>query len=124
MKCTRHRCHVALRILVMSGLQPLMRVGDHQLGAAQAASGQAAQELDPERFGLAVPRGHAEHLSPAVGVHAHRHDDGHGDDLMVTADFDVGGVEPNIRPVAFDRPGEERARVHRSRRTGGRPGSC
>jgi hypothetical protein len=94
------------------GLEAFVCVGDHELGAAQTTRRQAAQELDPERFGLAVPGGHAEHVSPAVGVHAHRYNDGDGDDLMVTADFDLGGVEPDIRPVTFDRPRQEGVHVH------------
>src|SRR3979409_2691768 len=39
------------------GLQPLMRVRDHPLCAAQAAPSQAAQELDPKGLGLAVADG-------------------------------------------------------------------
>src|SRR5712671_1207940 len=50
------------------GLQPLMRVRDHQLCPAQAATRQAAQELDPKGLGLAVADRHAEHLAPPVGV--------------------------------------------------------
>ena len=53
-------------------LQALVRVRDHQPGAAQAAPREAAQEFDPERLGLAVPDRHAEHLAPAVGVDADR----------------------------------------------------
>jgi hypothetical protein len=36
-------------------LEPLMRIRDHQLDAAQAAPGQRAQELDPEGLGLGGP---------------------------------------------------------------------
>jgi hypothetical protein len=35
-----------------SGLQPLVRVGDDELHAAQAAAPQLAQELGPEGLGL------------------------------------------------------------------------
>ena len=106
-------------------LQPLMRVRDDQLDAAQAAPGEAAQELDPERLGLAVADGHAEHLAPAVGVDADGDDHGDGDDVVVAADLHVGGVEPDIGPIAFDRPVEEgvHALVDLAR-TGARPGSC
>ncbi len=31
------------------GLQPLVGIGDHQLDAAQATTGQSAKEVDPER---------------------------------------------------------------------------
>ena len=84
-----------------------MRVGDDELGAAQSAPGQAAQELDPERFGLAVARGHAEHFSPSVGIHPDRHDHRDGDDLVIAPYFDVGGIQPDVRTIAFDRPPQE-----------------
>jgi hypothetical protein len=54
-----------------------MRIRDDELGPAQAATGEAAEELDPERLGLAVPGRHAQHLTPAVGVDANGDDDGH-----------------------------------------------
>ena len=59
------------------GLQPLVRVRDHQLDPAQAAAGERAQELGPERLGLAVARGHAQHLAAPVRVDGHGDDDGH-----------------------------------------------
>ena len=67
------------------GLQTLVRVRDHQLRAAQAASCQAAQELDPERLGLAVADGHAEHLAPPVVVDADRDDHRDRDDVVVAS---------------------------------------
>jgi hypothetical protein len=88
-------------------LQTFMRVRNHQPGAAQAAPRQAAQELDLERFGLAVARDHAEHFASAVGVDANRDNYRNGDNLMVAPDFDKGGVQLNIGPVALDWPGEE-----------------
>ena len=51
--------------------------------------------------------GSAQHLAPAVGVDADGHDDGHRDNVVIAADFDVGGVQPEIGPVALDRPGQE-----------------
>ena len=84
-----------------------MRIGDDQLDAAQAAPGQAAQELHPERLGLAMAGGHAEHFAPAVGVHAHGDDDGGGNDAVVAPDLDVGGVQPDVGLIALDRAGEE-----------------
>ena len=84
-----------------------MGVGDDQLDAAQAAPGQAAQELHPERLGLAMAGGHAEHLAPAVGINADGDNDGGGDDAVVAPDLDVGGVQPDIRPIPLDGAGEE-----------------
>ena len=84
-----------------------MCVRHDQLDPAQAAAGQAAQELDPERLRLAVADGHAEHLAAPVRVDADGDDNGDGDDVIVAADLHVGGVEPDIGPIAFDRPVKE-----------------
>ena len=81
-----------------------MRIGDDQLDATQATSGQTAQELGPERLGLAVADGHAEHFAPAIGVDCHGNDHRHRHYMMVAAGFDVGGIQPEIGPVALDRP--------------------
>ena len=82
-----------------------MRVRDHQLHAPEAAAGERAQELDPERLGLAVADAHAQHLAPAVGINADGDDDRDRDDVMVSPGLHVGGVEPDIGPVALDRAG-------------------
>ena len=50
MKCTRQRCQVAWSTLGDRGLEAVVRVGDHQLDAAQAAVPELAQEPDPERL--------------------------------------------------------------------------
>src|SRR5207302_6938772 len=70
------------------GLQPLVRVRDYQLRATQAATCQATQELDPERLGLAMADGHAEHLASSVGVDANSDDDRDRDDVVVAPGFD------------------------------------
>ena len=75
-----------------SGLEAFVRVGNHEPSAAQAAASQAAEELHPERLGLAVADRHTKHLATAVGVDADRHDDRDGHDMMVTPGFHVGGV--------------------------------
>jgi len=76
-----------------------MGVGDDQLHAAQAAMGELAQELSPDRLGLRGANLHAQHLAPAVGVDADRDDDGDGDDAPTAADLRVGGVDPQIGPI-------------------------
>ena len=53
--------------------------------------------------------GHAEHLAPAAGIDADGDDGGNGDDAVAAPDFDVGGIQPDIGPVALERPGEEGA---------------
>lgn len=84
-----------------------MGIGDDKLHAAQAAARQLAQELRPDRLGLRGAYLHAQHLAPAVAIDADRDDDGDGDDAATATDLQVGGVDPQIRPVAFDRSLEE-----------------
>src|SRR5216683_2126331 len=103
MKCTWQRCQVAPRTLTTAAFSPLVRVRDHQLRAAQAATCQAAQELDPERLGLAVADGHAKHLAPSVGVDTDGDDDRDRDDMVVAPCFNVSGIQPDIGPLALDR---------------------
>ena len=98
---TRHRCQVAPRVFGDRGFQPFVGVGHDELHAAQAAASQAAQELGPERLGLAVPDRHAAPLPPAVGVDANGNDHGHRHDVVVAPHFDVSGVQPDVGPVAL-----------------------
>ena len=71
-------------------------------------------------LGLGGADVHAEHLAPAVAVDADRDDDGDRDDAAALAHLQVGGVDPQIRPVALDRPVEEGLHLaRRSPRTAG-----
>src|SRR5512144_2050348 len=90
------------------GLQAFMGVGDHQLDTAQAAAGELAQEARPEGLGLRRADIHPQNLAPAVRVDGDRNDDGDGDNTAVpTTSLHVGGVDPQIGPIAFKRPVEE-----------------
>jgi hypothetical protein len=80
-----------------------MGVGDDELHAPQAAAGEAPQEGGPEGLRFRGADGHAQHLAPAVTVDAHRDDDGHRHDPPGLAHLHIGGVDPEIRPIALDR---------------------
>ena len=69
------------------GFQTLMCVRDHQLDAAQAATGERAQEVGPEglRFGGADL--HAQHLAAAVSVDRHRDDHRNRNDAPLRGTF-------------------------------------
>jgi hypothetical protein len=53
------------------------------------------------------PDVHAENLAPAVAVDADRDDHRDRYDAPLLAHLHVGGVDPQIRPVALDRTAEE-----------------
>src|SRR3984957_6503577 len=96
------------------GLQPFMGVGDHQLDAAQPATGQRAKELRPERFGseqpTAMPRTsrRPSSLTPiATLAPAEAGGDSDRDDASALPHLYISGVEPDIRPTAFQRTVQE-----------------
>lgn len=88
--------------------QSLTSVRDDELDAAQAAPRELAQEVGPEglRFGRADRK--AQHLAPAVAVDTDRDDHGDRDDAPVAACLHIGGVKPNVGPLALQRPVQER----------------
>lgn len=88
--------------------QAAVTVGDDQADATQSAFSQVTQELGPEHFGLAVADHDADDLAAAVLGDAGGDDDGLGDDAVVDAGFDVGGVEEQVgEPDVVQRPGAE-----------------
>ena len=107
MKCTRQRCQEACKHLGDGSFQSFMGIRDHQLHAAQAAPGETAQELGPEGLGLRGADRQTQNLASAVAVDPDRDDDGDRDDAAVLAHLHIGRVEPEIGPVAFERPVEE-----------------
>jgi hypothetical protein len=86
-----------------------MGIGDHQLHAAQAAAHQALEEAGPEGLGLRRADVQADDLALAVGVGGHGDYHRHRHDAPAFTLLEVGGVEPQIRPVAGQRAVEEGA---------------
>jgi hypothetical protein len=83
-----HEMHAAalpggMEDLCDRGLQPFMRVRDHQLDAAQAAASELAQELGPEGLGLRGADVQPEHLAAAITVDTDRDDGRDRDDAAV-----------------------------------------
>src|SRR5918995_4258096 len=90
------------------GFQTFVGVGDDQLHALQAAAHQTAQELDPEGGGFRLPQAEPEDLAAAVLVDAGGDYRGDRHDAAILADLDVGRIEPEVGPLAVQRPLEER----------------
>jgi hypothetical protein len=84
-----------------------MRIRDDKFHPAQPSSGQLAEELSPDCFGLGRADLHAQHFTPAVGIDADGNDDRDRDDAPAAPDLQVGGVDPEIGPFPFDGPVEE-----------------
>ena len=91
---------------VDGSLDALVGIRDHQLDPSKTASGELAQELSPDRLGFRRADLHAQNLTPAVGVDGDRDDRCDRDDATTAAHLEVGGIDPQIRPVAFYRPRE------------------
>ena len=78
------------------GLQPGVGIGDDQLGPAQAAGLQRAQERGPKRAVLAVADVEPEDFTATVGGDAGGDHDRLGDHPAVDPGLAVGGVEEHI----------------------------
>ena len=83
----------------------LVVVGDDELDAAQAAIGERTQEALPEQLGLRRAGGDAEDVAPAIGVHTDSDYRRCGHDTARLERFDIGFIDPQIRPFALDRAG-------------------
>ncbi len=89
------------------GLEPLVGVGDHQLDALQPALEQALEEGGPEGLGLARAEVQADDLAPALAVDRHGDYGGDGHDPAALPDLEVGRVQPQVGPLAFERAVQE-----------------
>lgn len=85
-----------------------MRIGDDELHTAQTSTREPTQELRPDRLGFGRADFHAQNLAPAIAVDADGDDDGNGNDAPAAADLQIGGIDPDVWPVTFNRPVEER----------------
>ena len=84
-----------------------MSIGDHQLHAAQAAPRERTQETDPEGLRLGGADRHPKHLAHPIGVHGNGDYDCDRDDPAGLANHQVRRIDPQVRPVALDRPVEK-----------------
>ena len=90
-------------------LQPLMRIGGHQLHPAQAPGRQRTQERQPERAVLARPHVDAEHLPLPFAIDPGGHRDAHVHDPSVLTHLLAQRVQPQVGiGPAVQRPAEER----------------
>jgi hypothetical protein len=86
-----------------------MGIRDDEAGAGEPALHEATEERGPEGLGLGGADMQAHDLAPPVGVRRDGEYGGDGDDASALADLQVGGVEPQIGPLAIQGPGEEGA---------------
>jgi hypothetical protein len=90
-----------------SSLQSFLGVRDDKLDAAKATLPQLTEKGRPERLCFGRADVHAQHLAAAVAVGPDRDDHRHRDDPAILANLQVGGVDPEIRPLAFERAIQE-----------------
>jgi|ERR1700712_358394 len=106
MKWTRHLCQVALKIFVMAASRPscaseVTSFTPHRPRRAKL------RRNSTQNGSASLSHSHSKHFAASVGVDANRDDHRDRDDVMVTPRFDVGRIEPHVRPLALDRPGQE-----------------
>jgi hypothetical protein len=87
--------------------QTVVSIGDHQLDALEAALDKTLQESRPERFGFRRADAEPNDLAPALSGDRDGDYRGDRDNAAAIAHSQVGGVEPEVRPFAFDRPVEK-----------------
>lgn len=68
----------------------------------QATAGQTPEEIGPERFGLRRTDLHAQDFPPAIAIGGDGDYGGDGNDAAGLAHLEVGGVDPQVGPVAFN----------------------
>src|SRR5690606_33046492 len=88
--------------------QTFVRVGDDKLHALEPAFDQAAHELRPKWHRFTVADGKADDFALSIGRGRHRDYCRDRDDAPALTDFKVGRIEPEIRPIAFERPLQKR----------------
>ena len=88
-------------------LEALVGIGDDQLHALEATADQGLEEAGPKgfRFGRADLK--PDDLTPAVGVDRDGDYRRHRDDPPALALLEIGGVQPEIGPFAFQGPLQE-----------------
>src|SRR5438477_12989969 len=104
----RSGCRKAWRSAADRRFEPLMGVGDDQLDPTPAAPRQALQKRRPERLGFRGADMQPDDLASAVGVAGDRDHCRHRHDAAALTLLQVGGVEPQIRPLAGERAVEKR----------------
>src|SRR5262249_1695013 len=107
MKWTRQRCQVALNTLATAALMPSCASEITSLTPRSPRRASLRRKAVPERLGLGRTDVETENLAPAVCVDADRNDHGDRYNAPVLPHLHVGGVDPQIGPVAFDRAMEE-----------------
>lgn len=84
-----------------------MGIADDEADAVEAACLERAQEVGPEGLGLGGPDSQADDLATALGIGGHRDYGGDRHDTAALANLQIGRVEPDIGPLAGERPVEE-----------------
>src|SRR3984957_14460126 len=107
MKCTRQRCHVAPTTRWTAAFSPSCASEITSLSRAGRVWSGAFQEVRPEGLGFRRANAEPNDLAPSFGVGGHSDYRGDRDDASALAHLQVGRIQPQIGPVAFERPFEE-----------------
>jgi len=86
-----------------------MVIGDYQWHAAKPTAQQFPEKIGPERFHFAAVDFKSLHLASALVVDARRQSSDQQDDATAFPNLDVSDIQSQQRPLAFERPVQERS---------------
>ena len=87
--------------------QAFVRVGNHQFHALEPSLFQGTQKIEPEHRRFRRAEAQTQNLALAFGINGRSDYGSDRNDAAVLAHFQIGGVEPQIGPIALDPPIEE-----------------
>ena len=102
------RCQVAFRTLAAGAFKPSWASEMTNLTPPRATERQGAQEVPPERIRFAWTDSQTKHLTHAIGVYGDGNYYGLRHDPAGLPRLHVGRIDPQVRPVAAERPIKER----------------
>ncbi|MNC09393.1 hypothetical protein D3C75_570160 [compost metagenome] len=107
-RCVTHEVDAAALLggvedLGDGGFKPFLGIRYRQLHTSEATTHPASQKDHPKRLSFRRANSHAKHLTTTIGVYCHSDYGGDRDNATGLPYFDLGRVDRQVGPVAFQR---------------------